>query len=112
VALSGPKGHIGCAWCNPLQSVPKEDPDVLEGLGQLPTPWETPQPKAWPSQPVVLDSLFSLINPDSNDGGTGRVCTAASGNALFTVVDQMGIFDMEIVFCVCTDCGDNDAQLL
>jgi len=106
------KGQTGCARCAPLPPVPEEDLEALECSGQLPTPRETPQPEARPSKPTVSDALFSLMDPDSNDGSSGRTRTAASGNSLFTVVDRAGVFDMEIVFCVCSDCGDNDAQLL
>ncbi|KAF8257714.1 hypothetical protein EI94DRAFT_1552995, partial [Lactarius quietus] len=37
---------------------------------------------------------------------------AASGNPLFTVVDRSGVFNMEVVFCVCSNGGDTDEQLL
>lgn len=46
------------------------------------------------------------------DGNTGRTRTAPSGNALFTIVDRTGIYDMEIVFCICSNSGNNDKQFL
>ena len=41
-----------------------------------------------------------------------RVRTASSGNPLITVVHQSGIFDMAILYCVCTNGVDNDEQLM
>lgn len=54
---------------------------------------------------------------ESGDGNPNRVYTAPSGNPLLTVVDRAGIFDIEMVFCVCSiegdkDADDKDAQLL
>ena len=95
-----------------LYSVPEEDPATLDDSGQLLTPRDTPEPDARSSQPVASDTLFSLPDPDANDRSSGRTRTAASGNALFTIVDRKGIFDMEIIFCVCSNSGDTDAQLL
>jgi hypothetical protein len=96
-----------------LQSV-EEDPDAPEIAGQLLTPRETPQPEGDPSGPAVSDTLFSRIDAplESDDSGTSRTRTAASGNALFTIADRSGIFDMEIIFCVCSDSDNIDEQLL
>jgi CxC2 like cysteine cluster associated with KDZ transposases len=49
---------------------------------------------------------------ESDDSSAGRMRTAASGNPLFTIADWSGIFDMEIIFCVCTDSNDTAEQLL
>ncbi|KAH9020291.1 hypothetical protein EDB85DRAFT_2153145 [Lactarius pseudohatsudake] len=38
--------------------------------------------------------------------------TAKSGNPLLTVINQTGVFDMEVLFCVCPNAGPNDKQLL
>ncbi|KAH9024915.1 hypothetical protein EDB85DRAFT_1869850 [Lactarius pseudohatsudake] len=38
--------------------------------------------------------------------------TAKSGNPLLTVINQTGVFDMEVLFCVCPNTGPNDKQLL
>ena len=96
----------------PLQAFPEADNEALEMTDQLPTPWETPQPETQPSWPIVSNTLFSSVDQESIDGSSGRTQTAASGNPLFTVVDQAGIFDMEVVFCVCPNSSGNDAQLL
>jgi hypothetical protein len=86
---------------------------VQEVIGHLPTPRETPQLEVQPSGPAASDTLFSpLVDLDSNDLGTGRTHTAASGNPLFTVVDRSGVFDMELIFCVCTIGGEANTQLL
>jgi hypothetical protein len=42
------------------------------------------------------------VSVDLDNGNSSRVRTAASGNPLFTVVDRSGIFDMEIIFCICS----------
>ncbi|KAF8261054.1 hypothetical protein EI94DRAFT_1608583 [Lactarius quietus] len=65
-------------------------------------------------EPVVSDTLYSTIDitMESNNTGANRTRTAASGNPLFTVIDRSGIFNMEVVFCVCSDGGDTDEQLL
>ena len=93
----------------PLQAVAEEDPDTLD---QLPTPREIPQHEARPLQPIVSDTLFSPTDLESIEGSSGHTQTAASVNPLFTIVDRTGVFDMEVVFCLCPHSGNNDAQLL
>jgi hypothetical protein len=96
-----------------LQSV-QEDLEYLEDAGQLPTPRETPQPEGQSSGPVILDTLFDQpdVSLESDATGTGRARTAASGNPLLTVVDRSGVFEVEIIFCVCSGQDDIDEQLL
>ncbi|KAF8258234.1 hypothetical protein EI94DRAFT_1815792 [Lactarius quietus] len=65
--------HKGRVRSTSLQSLLEELPGDLEILGQLPTPRETPQPDDRPSEPIVLDALFTDINKDVNDTGTGCV---------------------------------------
>jgi hypothetical protein len=38
--------------------------------------------------------------------------TSQSGNPLITVVNQTGVFDMEILYCICPNAGARDEQLL
>ena len=52
------------------------------------------------------------MDQEGIDKNSGRTRTAASRNPLFTVVDRTGVFDMEVLFCVCSNSGENDAQLL
>jgi CxC2 like cysteine cluster associated with KDZ transposases len=96
-----------------LQSV-QEDPGSPENAGQLPTPRETPQPEGQSSSPVILDTLFdqSEIPTESDAASTGRTRTAASGNPLLTVVDRSGVFEMELIFCICSGQDDTEEQLL
>jgi hypothetical protein len=63
---------------------------------------------------MFSDTLFALsdVPMQSIEAGAARTRTAGSGNPLFTVVDRGGIFAMEVVFCVCSDGGKEDAQLL
>ena len=85
----------------------------MEDSEQLPTPRDTPQPDSWPG-PVPLDNLFSITDSamENDNINASRICTSNSRNPLFTIVDRSGIFNMEIVFCVCPDGGKEDAQLL
>ena len=46
------------------------------------------------------------------DRNSGQTRTAAYGNLLFTVVDQTGMFNIEVLLCMCSNSGENDAQLL
>jgi CxC2 like cysteine cluster associated with KDZ transposases len=84
------------------------DPKDVEDFDQLPTPRDTPQ------RDMPSDSLFSITDMpiDSNDTNVPRTRTADSGNPLFTIVDRSGIFNIEIIFCVCPDGGKEDAQLI
>ena len=88
-------------------------PDTPEDIGQLPTPRETPDPESQPCYADISDALFSQLETplESDDSSTGRVRTAPSGNPLFTIVDRSGIFDMEIIICVCPNSGNTDKQL-
>jgi hypothetical protein len=92
----------------------QEDSESPEDAGQLPTPRETPQPEGRSTSPVILDTLFDQpeISIESDAASTGRARTAASGNPLLTVVDRSGVFDMEIIFCICSGGDDTDEQLL
>jgi len=62
----------------------------------------------------IADTLFDFVNPASDDcqPRLHRVHTALSGNPLITVVDQSGIFDMEVLLCICQNAGATDEQLL
>ncbi|KAH8984882.1 hypothetical protein EDB86DRAFT_2833344 [Lactarius hatsudake] len=111
------KGHAG-HWQSHAHSASLTSvSEVLESLdnaGQLPTPRETPQPEGLSINPDISDRLFDPIDMSlwSNDSDSSRVRTADSGNPLFTVVDRHGIFDMEIVFCVCSGLDNTGEQLL
>jgi hypothetical protein len=41
-----------------------------------------------------------------------RARKAKSGNPLLTIVHQTGVFDMELLFCICPNAGPDDEQLL
>ncbi|KAN0138606.1 hypothetical protein V8E53_003594 [Lactarius tabidus] len=57
----------------------------------------------------IADALFDL---DDTEKRTHRVCTAVSGNPLLTMVHQSGVFDMEVLFCICPNAVSRDEQLL
>jgi hypothetical protein len=81
---------------------------------QLPTPRDTPQPENITTTPAISDSLFDVLNDSLDTGFTDahRSRTGSSGNPILTVVDCMGVFTMEILFCACSDSKSKDAQLL
>ncbi|KAH9011266.1 hypothetical protein EDB85DRAFT_1847414, partial [Lactarius pseudohatsudake] len=100
-------GHDGA----PCPQTGLESP---ESFGQLPTPRGTPQPEDQSSRRDIPDMLFDVpeIPLESTDAAASRKRTTDSGNPLFTVVDQGGIFDMEVVFCICSELDNTDEQLL
>jgi hypothetical protein len=81
---------------------------------QLPTPRDTPQPDAQPSIQIISDTLFDHLEAilESSDSTPGRTYTAPSGNPMLIVVDRSGIFDVEMLFCVCSEQDDKDEQVL
>ncbi|KAF8264207.1 hypothetical protein EI94DRAFT_1703402 [Lactarius quietus] len=93
-------------------------PKTVEGIKAAHASNSHPKARARStSLQYVLEELpgeleISDMNMDANDTGTGWTCTAVSGNSLFTVVDWGGVFDMEVIFCICSHGGDKDAQLL
>ncbi|KAI9434832.1 hypothetical protein H4582DRAFT_2080497 [Lactarius indigo] len=81
-----------------LTSVP-EALETSDNAGQLPTPRDTPQPEGLSTNLEISDGLFNSLDMylESNDSNTSRVS---------------GIFDMEIVFCVCSGTDNTGEQLL
>ncbi|KAH9013825.1 hypothetical protein EDB83DRAFT_2233173 [Lactarius deliciosus] len=59
---------------------------------------------------TLFDSTGDVLDP--SEGHTRRTRTAQSGNPLITMVNQTGVFEMEVLFCVCPNAGTNDEQLL
>ena len=57
----------------------------------------------------IVDTLFDL---DDSRKKTPRVRTSRSGNPLITMVHQSGVFDMEVLFCICPNAAARDEQLL
>jgi hypothetical protein len=49
---------------------------------------------------------------DYTEKGSQQTHTSQSGNPLITVVNQTGVFDMEILYCICPNAGARDEQLL
>ncbi|KAH9008300.1 hypothetical protein EDB85DRAFT_2164631 [Lactarius pseudohatsudake] len=115
VSNPGRKGRSvhGRARSTSLDSV-QEGLESPESFGQLPTPCGTPQPEDQSSRRDIPDMLFDVpeIPLESTDAAASRKRTTDSGNPLFTVVDRGGIFDMEVVFCICSELDNTDEQLL
>ncbi|KAH9004868.1 hypothetical protein EDB86DRAFT_2796565 [Lactarius hatsudake] len=59
---------------------------------------------------TLFDSAGNVLDPSG--GHTQCTRTAQSGNPLITMVNQTGVFEMEVLFCVCPNAGTNDEQLL
>jgi hypothetical protein len=114
IAMKGKRAAQAANSSRMGNQVPEEGPEGVVDSGQLPTPRETPQPESQPLGPVLSDTLFAEtdISMESNEANAPRARTASSGNPLLTVVDRTGIFNMETVFCVCSDGGKQDEQLL
>ncbi|KAH9018684.1 hypothetical protein EDB85DRAFT_1873573 [Lactarius pseudohatsudake] len=115
VSNPGRKGRSvhGRARSTSLDSV-QEGLESPESFGQLPTPRGTPQPEDQSSRRDIPDMLFDVpeIPLESTDAAASRKRTTDSRNPLFTVVDRGGIFDMEVVFCICSELDNTDEQLL
>jgi len=90
-----------------LQSVEEEPPTSME------------TPLTEPSHPLedsggAPDMAFDINDTclDDMDKRSHRVRTAKSGNPLITMVHKSGVFDMEVLFCICPNAGMIDEQLL
>ncbi|KAF8263365.1 hypothetical protein EI94DRAFT_1704047, partial [Lactarius quietus] len=61
----------------------------------------------------LSDPLFGNTDPliDTLHGNSKRLRTEASGNPLLTVVHQSGVFNMEVLYCICPNAGEKDKQL-
>ncbi|KAI9429637.1 hypothetical protein H4582DRAFT_2114301 [Lactarius indigo] len=62
----------------------------------------------------ISDTLYDFAGDvlDPSEGNTRRTRTAKSGNPLITIVNQTGVFDMDVLFCICPNAGADDEQLL
>ena len=63
---------------------------------------------------VLWDPSSDLVDPLLDDYSENIRCarTAALGNLLLTVVHQSGVFEMEVLYCICPNAGQKDEQLL
>ncbi|KAF8261851.1 hypothetical protein EI94DRAFT_1604708 [Lactarius quietus] len=61
----------------------------------------------------LSDPLFGHADPliDTLPGNSKRLRTAALGNLLLNVVHQSGVFNMEVLYCICPNAGEKDKQL-
>ncbi|KAF8256589.1 hypothetical protein EI94DRAFT_1710860 [Lactarius quietus] len=66
----------------------------------------------WPSRPSMSnDSGGHLSSREGSLLKEERLRTEASGNPLLTVVHQSGVFNMEVLYCICPNAGEKDKQL-
>jgi CxC2 like cysteine cluster associated with KDZ transposases len=86
----------------------------VQNVTQLPTPRETPQPDDTPTTTAISDTLYDFLDIplDPGAGNVHRTRTGKSGNPYMTIVDCQGVFDMEVLFCACSDGRSRDEQLL
>ncbi|KAF8258050.1 hypothetical protein EI94DRAFT_1708366, partial [Lactarius quietus] len=110
VTTSKGQGHIDTIPLSLIQDgleSPVIDP-------QLPTPRGTPHPEGPMHIPIISDTLFDHPETflDSEDNSPNQKYTAPSGNMMLTIVDQNGVFEHEVVFCVCSKDDIKDKLLL
>ncbi|KAH9007925.1 hypothetical protein EDB84DRAFT_1447239 [Lactarius hengduanensis] len=96
-----------------LRSV-QEELESLHISNQPPTPQGTRKPDGVTTTPIISDTLFDYpdIPLDSVDGFPDQTQREPSGNRVLTIVDRSGIFEIEAVFCVCSEKDNQDEQLL
>ncbi|KAF8263368.1 hypothetical protein EI94DRAFT_1704050 [Lactarius quietus] len=58
-----------------------------------------------PELPDISNAYLLLIT------SLPRLRTEASGNPLLTVVHQSGVFNMEVLYCICPNAGEKNKQL-
>jgi hypothetical protein len=99
-----------------IQEIDEEDleADTLGMSQQLPTPRETPQPEIESQTPAISDTLFDFVDMslDLGNSDAHRTRTGIAGNPLMTIIDNQGVFEMELLFCACSDSRSRDEQLL
>jgi CxC2 like cysteine cluster associated with KDZ transposases len=78
------------------------------------SPAATPQPLSLDDLTDISDTLFKNADcfPEDSEKHSKRTRTLKSGNPLIMVVNQSGVFDMDIVYCICPNAGARDEQLL
>jgi hypothetical protein len=85
---------------------------------QAPPSSDPPEALHQPVQPEdvhgATDTLFDFTEHlfDHSEEHSRRARTAKSGNPLLTLVNPTGVFDMEVLFCICPNSVDRDEQLL
>ena len=65
--------------------------------------------------PKDIQGLCSTLFETSLNGGTRdskRLRTGTSGNPLITAVHQSGVFDLEILYCICNNAVHRNEQLI
>jgi hypothetical protein len=88
--------------------------DAAQNITQLPSPRETPQPDDAQTIPLISDTLYDFLDLPLDPGkiNVNRTRTGKSGNPQMTIVDCRGIFEMDVLFCACSDGKSRDEQLL
>jgi hypothetical protein len=94
-----------------IQGIEEEDESQMNTTTHLPTPRGTPQPDIGPQIPDISDTLFDSMDM-SADFGKHHAHKGRHNEPLITVVDSQGVFEMEVLFCACSDKESRDQQLL
>jgi hypothetical protein len=64
--------------------------------------------------PGISDTLFDFteLSLDQSLQQSRRTRTTPLGNPLITAVHHTGVFDLEVLYCICPNASDTDEQLL
>ena len=111
------KRRTRAAASSSLRSVEEEDGslvDTADHIRQLPTPRATPQPDGPTTAPAISNTLFDFLDTpmDSSHSHVHRTRTGRNGNPLITSMDRSRVFEMEVLFCACSNAYSKDEQLL
>ncbi|KAI9437388.1 hypothetical protein BJY52DRAFT_1230141 [Lactarius psammicola] len=111
------KHRTRAAASSSLQLVEEEDGslvDTADHIHQLPTPRATPQPDGPTTAPAISNTLFDFLDTpmDSSHSHVHCTCTGRNGNPLITSINCSGVFEMEVLFCACSNAYSKDEQLL
>jgi hypothetical protein len=93
-----------------LEQVQEDGRDVA----QLPTPRETPQPGDVPTTPAISDTLYDFLDNTLNSKAINihRTRVGKSRNPHMTIINCQGVFQMDVLFCACSNGRSRDEQLL
>jgi hypothetical protein len=96
--------HIRCTHLSSLKP-------VVEGHATSPDQLDVPCTSGNDSEDMQGVST-TIFEPLLDNCGKSSHCvrTAKSGNPLLTVVDQSGIFDLEVLYCICPNAAAKHEQ--
>ena len=90
----------------------KKKPKVPSTAPLQDAPTAPPPPLSLDVLSGISDNLFDLSKSFPTEKDARRTRKTKSANPLLTVVNQTGVFDMEVLTCICPNGGKQDEQLL